>query len=366
MHVLQRLQCQSGWCLGFCLAHLGRFAEKEILPGRYGIAIVGIARSVQPVAFSQRLLHTNRTSYDVKEAVSPLESVLTIEEVGDNEFCASTPWTPYGQSVKHMFGGQAVGQALMAAGRTLRGEHAGKLVNSLHAYFLRAGNLTSPITYKVDCIRDGKSYSVRQVSAIQDGCPFFTSTMSFHHYEESSPLYHQVDLPQDIPMPEDLLEPSEVVERYLNDASQARLCSHISVYPSRVIDFRDGDYPRNDTAKPDKNRKVLWMKLRQQLSKANPLLHQCAMAYLSDFLISRTAFRIEAHSTHMSPLRFASLDHGLWMHSPDAVANDWLLYVLESPVAKAGRGLNTGRLYSRDGKLLASTAQEGAYRMQRL
>ena len=79
MHVLQRLQCQSGWCLGFCLAHLGRFAEKEILPGRYGIAIVGIARSVQPVAFSQRLLHTNRTSYDVKEAASPLESVLTIE-----------------------------------------------------------------------------------------------------------------------------------------------------------------------------------------------------------------------------------------------------------------------------------------------
>ena len=83
------------------------------------------------------------------ETVSSYSSCHCPAEVGDNEFCASTPWTPYGQSVKHMFGGQAVGQALMAAGRTLRGEHAGKLVNSLHAYFLRAANLTSPITYKV-------------------------------------------------------------------------------------------------------------------------------------------------------------------------------------------------------------------------
>jgi acyl-CoA thioesterase-2 len=280
--------------------------------------------------------------------VGELIDLLQLERLEENLF--------RGQSrdigTRFVFGGQVLGQALSAAQRTVDPARA---VHSLHAYFLRAGDIEAPIVYEVDRARDGKSFSVRRVVAIQHGQPIFNFAASFHVSEPG--VEHQLDMP-DVPAPEDLPPPPPVPAEEL-----ARLPVKLQRWLGRrgAFEFRHVQ-PRNEL-NPAKRPpfQQIWFRLIDR-APDDATLHRALLAYASDFHLIGTATLPHGISYLHGNVQMASLDHALWFHRPFRV-DEWLLYCCDSPSARGARGLARGLIYRRDGQLVAATAQEGMIRL---
>ena len=286
----------------------------------------------------------------MQKALDLLISVLDLEELEMNLFRGRTPK----EDRVRVFGGQVAGQALVAAGRTV-GEG---VVHSLHAYFLRPGDPSIPIVYQVDRIRDGKSFATRRVVAVQRGQAIFNLSASFQHPEEG--VEHQLAMP-DAPDPESLPSFQERIEPFLAVAPPElkRWLERERPIDQRHVD--PGDYLKPE-ARPA--RQLVWIRADGRLPDGPLLLHQCIVAYASDMTLIDTATLPHAISWFDPTWQLASLDHAMWFHRPFR-ADEWLLYVQESPTATGARGFTTGRLYGRDGRLVVSVAQEGLIRRRR-
>ncbi|MES1944585.1 acyl-CoA thioesterase II [Salinisphaera sp. PC39] len=254
---------------------------------------------------------------------------------------------------KSVFGGQVLGQAMVAAARTVEEETP----HSLHAYFLRPGDMEAPIVYEVDRIRDGRSFVARRVQAIQHGRPIFSMLASFHKDEEG--LSHQAPMP-DVPPPEELTPEHELRRRWLEEAGDLPDRARKALTRELAIEFRPVE-PWNPLA-PDKRAPFqnIWFRAGGPLPD-KPMLHRCVLAYASDFNLLMTAMLPHGVSFMQKNMIVASLDHALWFHRP-VVADEWLLYAMDSPWSQSSRGLSRGLIYNRDGELVASVAQEGLMR----
>ncbi|MEZ5730665.1 MAG: acyl-CoA thioesterase II, partial [Burkholderiaceae bacterium] len=247
--------------------------------------------------------------------------------------------------------GQVLGQALVAAVRTVEED---RLAHSMHAYFLLGGDPRHPIVYEVERIRDGGSFTTRRVMAIQHGRPIFVMSVSFHRAEAG--FEHQATMP-DVPAPEALPSEGE-----LRAAIVDRLPENMKSYwmRERPIEMRSVDSSRYVTRAKSEPRQAIWMRANGTLPD-DPKLHQCVLAYASDFTLLDTALIAHGKLLFDTDIQLASLDHAMWMHRPFR-ADDWLLYVQDSPSAAAARGFCRGSVYMRDGTLVASTTQEGLMR----
>ena len=280
--------------------------------------------------------------------VGELIDLLQLERLEENLF--------RGQSrdigTRYVFGGQVLGQALSAAQRTVPAERA---VHSLHAYFLRAGDIEAPIVYDVDRSRDGRSFSVRRVVAIQHGQPILNFAASFQVHEAG--VEHQLGMPE-VPKPEDLhpTEPVPADELAKMPVKLQRWLARKGAFEFRHV------YPR-DELKPAKRPpyQQIWFRLVDR-APDDDALHRALLAYASDFHLIGTAMLPHGISYLQRNVQVASLDHALWFHRPFRV-DDWLLYACDSPTAQGARGLTRGTIYTRDGRLVASTAQEGLIRI---
>ncbi|MDN6180200.1 MAG: acyl-CoA thioesterase II [Halomonas subglaciescola] len=269
------------------------------------------------------------------DALGRLVALLDLEPLEDTLF--------RGQSqdlgLPQLYGGQVLGQALAAATHTVPEE---RRPHSQHGYFLRPGDPHRPVVYQVDKVRDGGSFTTRRVTAIQKGRPIFFCSASFQ-LAEASPLSHQQ------PMPE-VLSPEALLEKN----AAARHSSFIG-HPSQFLLLP------SQTGDEQAARRYLWFRFDATLP-ATPSLHRHLLSYASDFNLLTTALLPHGVAFSDPRLQIASLDHALWLHA-DARVDDWLLYVIDSPWAGNARGLAQGRIYRRDGQLVASTAQEGLTRL---
>jgi acyl-CoA thioesterase-2 len=283
------------------------------------------------------------------KAVERLLSILDIETLEQNLFRGRSPQDGW----QRVFGGQVIGQALVAAERTVEGRRA----HSLHGYFMRPGDPTVPIIYEVDRIRDGKSFNTRRVVAIQHGAAIFSMSASFHAIEES--FDHQFDMPE-VPGPDELPSLSKLKETQIENFPAA-----IRTYfeRERPIEIRPVDLSRYLNPGEREPIQHVWMRTDGQLPD-DPALHQCALAYASDFTLLDTALIAHGRMVYDPKLMLASLDHALWFHRSFR-ADEWLLYTQDSPAAHGARGFCRGTIYSRDGVLVASVAQEGLIRERR-
>jgi acyl-CoA thioesterase-2 len=254
--------------------------------------------------------------------------------------------------IPQVFGGQVLGQALVAASRTV----PGRLVHSLHAYFLQRGDVAAPIVYEVDRARDGVSFSSRRVVAIQHGRQIFNLSASFQLPEDG--LEHQLTMPR-VPPPEGLRS-IEALARQFEGELPPRMRRFLNYRrPVEVRPCRPELFVSRANAEPVKQ---VWMRAADRLPD-DPGLHQALLAYISDYeLIGTVTLPHGLHATREG-LQMASLDHAMWFHRPARV-DEWLLFDLDSPAAAGGRGLARGAVYAADGRLVASLAQEGLMRLR--
>ena len=284
----------------------------------------------------------------MSHALDQLLAILDLEPLERNLFRGLSPQVGW----QRVFGGQVIGQALVAACRTVEDRTA----HSLHAYFLRAGDPAVPIIYEVDRIRDGKSFSTRRVVAIQHGQAILSMAASFHKLEEG--LSHQVRMP-DVPPPEALPSEAELKEQLIDRVPPA-----VRAYweRERPIEIRPVDFTRYLSPQERAPTQQVWIKATGKLGD-DLALHQCVMAYASDFTLLDTALIAHGRFVFDPGLMLASLDHAIWFHRPFR-ADDWLLYGQDSPSSAGGRAFCRGTLFDRDGTLVASTAQEGLVRQR--
>jgi acyl-CoA thioesterase-2 len=283
-------------------------------------------------------------------AVQDLLSILDLEPLEVNLFRGRSPQVGW----QRVFGGQVIGQALVAAVRTV---DASRPPHSMHAYFLLAGDPKVPIIYDVDRIRDGKSFTTRRVTARQHGHPIFSMLVSFHTDELG--LDHQAKMP-DVPLPEDLPSESEVREKILPAMSDP-----VRRYyeRERPIELRPVEFDRYLGKKYPDGRFNVWIKTTGKLPD-DPAIHQCVLAYTSDMGLLDTALVPHGRTLFEKEFMAASLDHALWLHRPFR-ADEWLLYAQDSPNLHGSRGFSRGLIFTRDGTLVASVAQEGLVRLRR-
>jgi acyl-CoA thioesterase-2 len=275
--------------------------------------------------------------------------ILTDTHARTNEdiFTGTSEWMPTGR----VFGGQVLGQSLMATQLTIP---ADRVVHSMHGYFLRPGNIALPITFSVDRIHDGRSFSTRRCQAYQEGLPIFSMIASFQ--TEDGGLDHQVEMPTDLPQPEDL---PTAMERVGNDGNPLG-----QLFKQRAFDIRHVQEPVFLAVEgPRVAHQAVWLKTIGGLPD-DPNIHRAAMAYSSDYALLEPILRRHGVPWGTEGLKVASLDHAMWFHRFGRM-DEWVLYTQESPTATGGRGLSTGRLFRRDGVLLASVAQEGTIRVPR-
>ena len=278
-------------------------------------------------------------------ALLRLLALLDLEKIEDNIFRGVSPPEP----VQRVFGGQVLAQALVAATRTV---DPVRPCHSFHAYFLRAGDPAVPILYEVDRSRDGASFTARRVVAIQHGVPIFTLAASFQRVEAG--FEHQSQMPV-APPPETLEDDQQVLLRDpgLSDGMRAWVGRERAFETRSVLGRGIGDRP----ARPALDH--IWLKTRGPLPD-DPAIHRALLAFVSDMSLLDTALLPHGKSI-FSDVKVASLDHAMWFHRPFR-ADDWLLYVQDSPSASGARGFNRGAIYTRDGVLVASVAQEGLIR----
>ena len=281
-------------------------------------------------------------------AIDTLLSILDLEPLEHNLFRGLSPQVGW----QRVFGGQVIGQALVAAARTVEG----RAVHSLHGYFMLPGDPKVPILYEVDRIRDGKSFTTRRVVAIQHGRAIFSMSASFQ--VEEAGLDHQIAMPK-VPLPEELPSESDIARLYLEGAPEPvrRYWERERPIELRPVDLRH--YLGREPLQPLQN---VWVRTTGKLPD-DPDIHRCVLAYASDMTLLDTSLFAHGRSIFDADLQAASLDHALWFHRPFR-ADDWLLYAEDSPSASGGRGFTRGSLFSRDGKLVASVAQEGLIRVR--
>ena len=276
---------------------------------------------------------------------------LTTQEIDSNLFSG----IPIPFPLKRIFGGQVLAQALYAAGRTIDDDT--RVPHSMHAYFLRPGDMSRSVIYDVDPIRDGRSFSTRRVVARQHGRAIFNASVSFQKRETG--LEHQIEMPDDIPPPDDL----QGFTDYMDDLRRKypQMPQQPFTFPPDIIDVR---IPSPiDPFNPEKMDPTggFWFKFTKDIGK-DPLLHRSALAFISDKLLMATALRPHGISFYNRRIIGASLDHAMWFHSEIKV-DQWIYYYLDSPRAARSRGLNRGLFYTQDGMLMASTIQEGLMRL---
>ncbi len=242
-----------------------------------------------------------------------------------------------------IFGGQVLAQAIIAADRTTDDD---RVPHSMHGYFLRPGDATRGVTLSVDRIHDGRSFSTRRTQAFQQGVPIFSMIASFQR--EDAGLDHAAPFPEGVLSPEDAAARAADVQ--LHPLSRRLLDES----PIEVVHAESAVYDR--VAGPHVPRQHVWMRTRRPIGD-DPALHRAALAYMSDLTIQESVLRAHGVPWALPGLKVASLDHAMWWHRPGRV-DDWLLYAQESPSARGGRGLATGRIFTRGGVLVATTAQE--------
>lgn len=278
-----------------------------------------------------------------------LVKLLSLERIEENLFRGQAEDLGWGR----LYGGHVLGQALSAATQTVPPD---RFVHSLHSYFLRPGEVHRPIVYDVDRIRDGGSFTTRRVVAIQGGRAIFNLQVSFHRQETG--FQHQDAMP-DAPPPESLPTDQERIKRYLDHVPKSLRDRAIAERPfeMKLVSPLPTD-PLSPAPMPPQ--KLMWLKTAGPLSDDQGL-HRFLLAYASDYGFVTTA--LHPHGmTWLSPnLQIASIDHVMWFHQPFRM-DEWLLHAIDSPSAHGSRGLVRGRVFSRDGRLVASTAQEGLMR----
>jgi len=268
-------------------------------------------------------------------AVQDLLDILDLEPLEVNLFRGRSPQSGW----QRVFGGQVIGQALVAAVRTVEARPP----HSLHAYFLLPGDPKVPIIYDVDRMRDGKSFTTRRVTARQHGHPIFSMLVSFHSDEAG--LSHQAKMP-DVPPPEKLPSDSDMREKLLP-----------------TIEFRPVEFDRYLGKKYPDGQFNVWIRTTGKLPDL-PAIHQCVLAYASDMMLLDTALAPHGRTLFGNEFMAASLDHALWFHRAFR-ADDWLLYAQDSPNLQGSRGYARGLIFTRVGVLVASVAQEGLVRERR-
>jgi acyl-CoA thioesterase-2 len=274
--------------------------------------------------------------------------LLDIQSWGDDVFEGTSPKSRW----QRVYGGQVLGQALVAAQRTVEKG----VCHSLHAYFLRPGNPKHPITYQVQRSRDGRSFSARHIVAVQKDQPIFTMSASFQKPEEG--LSHQNRMP-DVPPPDALKSEAE-----WREAAAAQLPAEVRSWflRERPIEIRPVIPENRFSGEKHSPRQILWLRAKGRLEDSLAL-HQCVLAYASDMSLLDTSLLPHGATLFTLGLQLASLDHAMWFHRP-LRADEWLLYVQESPSAAGARSFNKGAFYSADGTLVASVAQEGLVRQR--
>lgn len=283
------------------------------------------------------------------DPIASLLHALDLTDTGartsEDIYTGPSQWMPHGR----VFGGQVLAQAIVAAKRTVPDD---RFVHSMHGYFLRAGDVTLPITFAVDRIHDGRSFMTRRTQAYQNGLPIFSMIASFQNDDEG--VDHQADMPN-VPGPEGLTSDSDL----LGHISDPRARSWAA---DRAFEIRHVSEPLYFAAASDASAsQAVWMRAKSPLPD-DRALHQAALAYASDYAVLEPVLRRHGVSWLDKGLKVASLDHAMWWHR-DARVDDWLLYVQDSPSAIGGRGLAQARFYTRDGLLVASVAQEGMVRL---
>jgi acyl-CoA thioesterase-2 len=285
-------------------------------------------------------------------AVQELVEILDLEPLELNLFRGRSPQSRW----QRVFGGQVIGQALVAACRTVD-DVTNRPPHSLHAYFLLGGDPKVPIIYDVDRIRDGKSFTTRNVKARQHGHAIFSMAVSFHVHEEG--LSHQFSMP-DVPQPDALPDEAE-----LKKSVWPKMPEPVRRYyeRERPIELRPVELGRYLGEPLKDGRFHVWLRATGRLPD-EPAIHQCVLAYASDMMLLDAALIPHQRSVFSEDIMAASLDHALWFHRPFR-ADEWLLYAQDSPNLAGSRGFARGLIFTADGTLVASVAQEGLLRQRR-
>jgi acyl-CoA thioesterase-2 len=251
-----------------------------------------------------------------------------------------------------VYGGQVLAQSVAAASRVLEDE---KVLHSLHGYFLRPGEHSVPIKYKVDVFKEGRSFNTVRISALQNDKTIFIMAASYHIREDG--IQHQSAMPN-VTQPESLTSFSDLFTQF---AEEFNVKPKGIFSPDSPIIFRPVEHynPFNPGIRPPCNH--TWFKINGELENPTLKLNQAILTYASDFNLLITSMMPHNMSMFTNPIRLASLDHAMWFHE-DVTLDDWILYAVESPYAGAARGFCTGKMYTRDGRLIASVTQEGLVR----
>lgn len=273
--------------------------------------------------------------------------LLKLEKIEENIFRGNSQDLGFG----NVFGGQVLGQALSAASQTVSSEFS---AHSIHGYFMRAGDAHLPIVYTVDCIRDGRGFVTRRVVAVQKGRAIFSMSSSFHRRE---PGYDHQDTMPDVAGPEGI-EPEVEAARRIADRIPSEILDKLLC--KKPIEIRVVNPVNPFDPKPMPPEKYVWFKAIDTLPDERSV-HRYMLAYASDFHLVSTSLYPHGKTFWSPDMQVASLDHAIWFHR-DFSMDDWLLYVMKSPNASQGRGLNIGSIYTRDGILVASVVQEGLIR----
>lgn len=284
----------------------------------------------------------------MQAVLADLLHLLELERIEDNIFRGES--RDIGST--RVFGGQVLGQALTAASYTVSDE---RTVHSIHAYFLRGGDVEAPIVYDVDRARDGRSFSNRRVVAIQHGRPIFNMAASFQKLEDG--VDHQVPMP-DVPGPDGLADAREIPREVLDKIPEKMRRYFLHERPFEVRPVEKISLLEPEKLAPQRH---VWIKAVDRLPDS-PDLHRNLLAYVSDYQLVATATLPHGIRFELGNVQLASLDHAMWFHRPFRF-DEWLLYAMESPNASGARGLALGRFFRADGALVASTAQEGLVRI---
>ncbi|WP_026555104.1 acyl-CoA thioesterase [Arthrobacter sp. 35W] len=292
---------------------------------------------------------------DASPGLDPMESLLSLLDLSDADGARTDEELCVGKSERNpvsdrVFGGQVLAQSVMAAIRTVDDDRP---VHSMHAYFLRPGDAREPITFGVQRLRDGRSFSARRAHAYQGGVPILSMIASFQ--KPDAGIEHQEPMPLDVPDPESVPSAADVLGGLDHPVAQAWAFGRpfdIRHIDSSIYLTVDGRHTAHQ---------AVWIKTIGPMPE-DQNLHRAALAYASDYTLLEPSLRRHGISWITQGLSIASLDHAMWWHRPVKV-DEWLLYVAESPSASGARGLNTGRFFDRDGVLVASVAQEGMIRL---
>ena len=283
---------------------------------------------------------------------NPVGDLLKLMDLERLEVDLFRGQSPANETNQRVFGGQVIAQSLVAAYRTVDTDT--RTCHSMHAYFIRPGDPSIPIIYEVDRARDGGSVTTRRVIAVQHGKQIFNLAASYHKQEDG--WNHQHDMP-DVPEPDSLPDRTEIRKAIIERIPERHREHFTRPQPIEIREINPLD-PLKPKITGDKQ--AMWFRVAREIDEA-PWLHHCLMAYASDMSLLGSGNRRHGISWMTGELMSASLDHAMWFHAPIKFDN-WHLYVTDSPYAGGARSFNRGSIYTQDGRLVASVAQEGLMR----